>query len=149
MVRQTGSACRLRAPCAWRVMLQPHPLSAQPSQRGPSLTWLVLPVSLTPCASGLLCWVGLPFAFPRSPWGLLTRPGSRQQAAAPLGRSAPVTPLAALRLGQRAERPPSLSWDQRSECDGTRGRNAMGPEVGMGKIEVLAFTFFHSRARSS
>ncbi|XP_010827650.1 PREDICTED: 40S ribosomal protein SA-like [Bison bison bison] len=49
----------------------------------------------------------------RSPWGLLTRPGSRQEAAAPLGRSAPVTPLAALRLGQRAERPPSLSWDQR------------------------------------
>ena len=49
------------------------------------------------------------------PWGLLTPPGSRQEAAAPLGRSAPVTLLAAVRLGQRAERPPSLSWDQGSE----------------------------------
>ena len=62
--------------------------------------------------------------------GLLTRPGSRQEAAAPLGRSAPVTPLAAVRLGQRAEHPPSLSWDQRSECDGTRGRNGEDGRAG-------------------
>lgn len=64
----------------------------------------------------------------------------RQQAggSGPLGSSAPVTRLAAVRLGQHAERPPSLSrvwlcWDQRSECDGTRGRN--------GEDGRAAFTF--------
>ena len=89
--------------------------------------------------AALLSWT--PFAFPRSPWGLLTRPGSRQQAVAPLGKSAPVTPLAALWLGQRAEHPLSLSWDQRSECDETRGWN--------GEEGRAAFAFFHSQARSS
>ncbi|MXQ86972.1 hypothetical protein E5288_WYG007734 [Bos mutus] len=43
------------------------------------------------------------------------------EASAPLGRSAPETPLAAVRLGQRAERPPSLSWDQRSEWGRWKG----------------------------
>ena len=87
------------------------------------------------CFGGCSAELDSPFFFPRSPWGLLTRPGSRQEAVAPLGRSAPVTPLAAVRLGQRAERPPSLSWDQRSECDGTRGRKGED-----GRAALLSFT---------
>ena len=61
--------------------------------------------------------------------------GRKQQA---VGRAAPVTRLAAVRLGQHAERPPSLS---RCGCGGTRGRN--------GQDGRAAFVFFYSRARSS
>ena len=55
-----------------------------------------------------------------------------------VGRSAPVTRLAPVRLGQHAERLPSLS---RCGCGGTRGRN--------GHDGRAAFLFFHSWARGS
>lgn len=94
----------------------------------------MLPVSLTPCASGLLCGDGRPFAFPRPPWGLLTAPAAGRKPrrhGAGLLRSLLWRP-SGWESALSGHRPPH----------GPRGRNAMGPEVGMGKTEGLALLSF-------
>lgn len=105
-----------------------HSLISAASTQGsfPDLT--LLPVPLTPCARGCSADRGAPLLF-LDLHGPSHRAGSRQAAAAPWGRPAPVTPLgpSGWESALSGHRPPH----------GPRGRNVMGPEVGMGTMEGL------------